>query len=266
MKHERIHGSGEPGVCVLHGGPGAPDSAARLARILGRRHQVLEPERLEPSLAAQVQGLRSDLAAWTDSSVVLVGHSWGAMLGLAFAAKHPGMVSRLVMVGCGALEARHAKGIMDLRLARLDPDQRAEVLELQQRLADPQERDKDGVMARLGTLMAVADAFDMLEAETRPGRCRFDVFQAVWSGAEALRRQGRFLDYARAVRCPVLALHGDYDPHPARGIQETLTEHVRDIRFILLENCGHTPWNERLARESFLRLLFEELEKDHPIV
>ena len=41
-----------------------------------------------------------------------------------------------------------------------------------------------------------------------------------------------------------MAIHGDYDPHPASGVKEPLSRILRDFRFILLDHCGHTPWKE----------------------
>jgi pimeloyl-ACP methyl ester carboxylesterase len=74
-----------------------------------------------------------------------------------------------------------------------------------------------------------------------------------------LRRSGRLLEMARKISSPVLAIHGDYDPHPAEGVEKPLSAVIRDFRFILLEKCGHKPWIERQARERFLAILEEEL-------
>jgi pimeloyl-ACP methyl ester carboxylesterase len=57
----------------------------------------------------------------------------------------------------------------------------------------------------------------------------------------------------------VLAIHGDSDPHPAAGVREPLSRTLPDFRFILLEKCGHMPWLERQARDTFYALLREEL-------
>jgi pimeloyl-ACP methyl ester carboxylesterase len=91
------------------------------------------------------------------------------------------------------------------------------------------------------------------------------IFQAVWEqersdarGAE-MRRSGRLLALAKQIQCPVTAIHGDYDPHPAAGVQEPLSEALPDFRFILLPHCGHKPWIERRARQEFYAFLKAEL-------
>jgi pimeloyl-ACP methyl ester carboxylesterase len=58
----------------------------------------------------------------------------------------------------------------------------------------------------------------------------------------------------------VVAIHGDYDPHPAEGVEKPLDSVLRRFRFVLLKNCGHRPWAERQARDAFYRVLEEELE------
>ena len=67
------------------------------------------------------------------------------------------------------------------------------------------------------------------------------------------------LGLADWVKCPVVALHGDYDPHPAEGVEAPLSERLDDFRFCLLQNCGHKPWIERGARAEFYRVLGREL-------
>ena len=86
-----------------------------------------------------------------------------------------------------------------------------------------------------------------------------DVFQSVWKDAAELRRSGKLVELGKHIKCPVVAIHGDYDPHPAEGVQEPLTAILERFRFILLKNCGHMPWIERQARDEFYRTLREEL-------
>ena len=58
----------------------------------------------------------------------------------------------------------------------------------------------------------------------------------------------------------MVAIHGDFDPHPAEGIRGPLDRILKDFRFILLGKCGHTPWIERMAKGIFYETLRKELE------
>jgi len=68
--------------------------------------------------------------------------------------------------------------------------------------------------------------------------------------ASQLRSGGELLNLGKKIRCPVVAIHGDYDPHPAAGVQEPLSRVLQDFHFILLKNCGHHPWFERQQKSN----------------
>ena len=62
------------------------------------------------------------------------------------------------------------------------------------------------------------------------------------------------------IECPVVAIHGDYDPHPAEGVEKPLASILKNFRFILLQNCGHKPWIEKHAKDIFYEILKQELQ------
>ncbi len=252
----RFHGKGPYGVAVVHGGPGAPGSVAAIARELARDGTgVLEPLQTRTSLDGQVQELRDVLGTHATPPAVLIGHSWGAWLALIFASRHPEAVSRLVLVSSGPFEERYVPDLERRRLERLDPAERAEFLDLLRTAGA-----EDSLFARLGQLASKADSYDEVKVETDPadaiavdGR----MFQSVWTEAASMRRTGALLEHAGRLACPVLAIHGDHDPHPEAGVDEPLKAVVGDFRFVLLERCGHYPWRERHARDRFYQVLRE---------
>jgi pimeloyl-ACP methyl ester carboxylesterase len=81
----------------------------------------------------------------------------------------------------------------------------------------------------------------------------------VWTEAAELRRSGELLQLGKLIKCPVVAIHGDYDPHPAEGVQKPLSAILKSFSFILLANCGHKPWIERQAKDKFYEFLKEQL-------
>jgi pimeloyl-ACP methyl ester carboxylesterase len=188
-------------------------------------------------------------------SALVMAHEWPT-LAVVRACMQRGWPGAAVS---GVYEARYATGILDTRLGRLDATRRQEASLLIKRLNDSAAGDKDLVMRRLGAIIAEADAYDPDPHAIEPVECRFELHRAVWSEAEELRHQGVLLELGRRIRCPVVAIHGDYDPHPAEGVREPLSRVVKDFRFILLEKCGHLPWTERQARDAFFRILQKEL-------
>lgn len=256
----RLYGQAPYRVAVIHGGPGAPGEMAPVARALSRERGILEPLQTKATIDGLLRELHDVLRAHGDGPVVLVGHSWGAWLSLLAAGRFPGLVGKVILVASGPFTEEHAAKIMETRLARLSPREQQAVYAVMRDLSDPDAQDKDALMATFGALMAKTDAFDPLpqeEANTLP--CQEHLFQSVWNEAHALRKSGELLQLVKYVRCPVVAIHGEDDAHPAQGVAEPLSLVLDAFRCILLKECGHTPWLEKRARDAFYRILRAEI-------
>lgn len=264
MNNLRAYGTPPYTVAVLHGGPGAPGSVAAVARELADEWGVLEPLQTRDSVEGQIEELRDVLSGAAQLPVALIGHSWGAMLGVLFTGRYPAMVRKLILVGSGVFTAEAARDIEATRQARMTPEQHAREAELTAALGDPAVTDKDAIMAEMGTLSEAIDSYAPLDsAEHDPDALpvSYEIYTRVWADAAARRARGELLDAARRITCPVVAIHGDYDPHPAEGIRAPLASATLDFHWYLLERCGHSPWRERFARDEFFHILREELRK-----
>jgi pimeloyl-ACP methyl ester carboxylesterase len=169
------------------------------------------------------------------------------------------MVRKLILVGAGPFEEEYAAQLTEIRLGRLTEHERGVVHDLQLSLNDPNLRDKLSVFARFGQLMSKADSFDVVQERGSAIEYHPDTYERVWSEAKELRRSGELLRMGERIQCPVVAIHGDYDPHPADGVRIPLARVLKDFRFELLPKCGHTPWLERHARDRFYETLKSEL-------
>jgi pimeloyl-ACP methyl ester carboxylesterase len=242
MKNLRKYGNAPFNIAVIHGGPGASGEMAPVACGLSSGWGVLEPIQTATSLEGQVEELKTVLENNGDLPVTLVGFSWGAIL-----------------IGSGPYEEKYAARIQDIRLSRLSDQEKTEFESIFRTLDDPATEDKDAVFARLGALASKADAYDPEINKSEKIDCRADIFQSVWPEATEVRKSGELMALASKIQCPVVAIHGDYDPHPAEGVKKPLSAVLKSFRFILLKNCGHRPWIERWAREDFFRILKDEL-------
>jgi pimeloyl-ACP methyl ester carboxylesterase len=258
MENLRVYGLKPFRVAVLHGGPGAPGEMAPVARELASITGVLEPLQTATSLEGQVRELHSVLKERGDPPATLIGWSWGAWLGYIFTARYSPFVRKLLLIGAPPYEESYAAGILPTRLSRLSEAERLEVFSLVEALNDPA-TDKNALMARFGGLMDRADSFDPLPQKNELLAYQYDINIRVWPQADEMRRSGRLLEMGKKIRCPVVAIHGDYDPHPAEGVKKPLSLVLRDFKFILLSNCGHHPWIEREAKERFYEVLKEEI-------
>ncbi|MBE0698409.1 MAG: alpha/beta hydrolase [Anaerolineaceae bacterium] len=234
---------------------------AAVARVLARQFGVLEPIQTAGSVNGQVEELRQILEEKSAWPVTLIGYSWGAWLTWITAARYPLLVRKLILVSSGPFEEGYVTRLTEARQERLTADERQEFARLLHSLSTPETEGKDGLLARLGALAEKTDSFDPIkdqaEADAHTGPSG-DIFQGVWSEAARLRRSGELLGMAFNIQCPVTAIHGDYDPHPAEGVTTPLAARLARFHFHILEHCGHTPWKERLAKQTFYNILIEE--------
>jgi len=261
VKNLRTYGSKPYNVVVVHGGPGAPGEVAPVARELSSLTGVLEPLQTKNTFEGQVRELHDVLEKHGDLPVILIGHSWGGFLSFIVTARYPSLVKKLVLIGSGPFEEKYADNIMPDRLKRLSEDDRIEAINLIEFINDPASRDKDKnrSMARLGALFAKADTCDALPQKSEALEFSEEINRRVWAEAKKLRISGELLEIGKKILCPVLAIHGDYDPHLPEGVKEPLSRTLKDFRFILLEKCGHEPWLEKFARDEFYRILKREI-------
>lgn len=268
MRNPRRYGSYPFPVAVIHGGPGAGGEMAPVARKLciGGRG-ILEPLQTAHSLQDQVKELKGILEEWADLPVTLIGFSWGAWLSFILAASYPAMVKKLVLVGSGPFQESYVPMIMQTRLSRLNKREERQVIRrfaiLDDSSKDDQERNR--ALADLGELFSRTDDFDPNECHAMDMNneiipCQADIYESVWKEASHLRQTGELLELCKRILCPVVAIHGDWDPHPYKGVSEPLQAILKSFKFILLENCGHTPWTEKKAKDRFYSILEEEID------
>jgi len=232
---------------------------APVARELSSEWGVLEPLQTANSLEGQVQELRIILEKNADPPVTLIGSSWGAMLSFILTARYPDLVKKLVLIGSAVFDAEYAAGIRETRFGRLSEVDRKEAEYLIHALNDPSVSGKNKLFARLGDIFLRCDSYSPLTLDVELLEGQYEVFQSVWMDATRIRSSRVLLELGKNIECPVIAIHGDYDPHPVEGVERPLTPILKDFRLFLLKNCGHLPWIEREASVEFYRILKDEL-------
>lgn len=251
------HGPGPVRIVAVHGGPGAAGSAGDLARALAERFGVgvLEPWQSRCSVAEQADELHEQIAGSCDAPPLVIGHSWGAWLAGLCQYSHPGTAGRLLLVGAGALDESWLGELVERRLAHFSETERVRYGFLCRALEDPEQPERDALLAELGALCESADDYEPLpDAGDGDGRCDGELYARVWPEAAALRRSGELLRRLAGADCPITVVHGREDTTPPESVIEPLRRAKAVFRGIILERCGHTPWRERHAREEFLSI------------
>jgi pimeloyl-ACP methyl ester carboxylesterase len=229
--------------------------ARELASVVG----VLEPLLTAASVDGQAEELRAVLEGNGRLPLSLIGFSWGAWLSVIFTARYPTYVNKLILLSSGPFEEKYATNIMKTRLQRLRKGERREAKALYEAMiSSTLSRDS---LTRFGQLISKADSYDPLPDESQPSPANPEVYRSVWDEASKLRNSGHLLEIARLIKCPVVAIHGDYDPHPADGVKHPLSQAIKEFRFVLLQKCGHYPWRERNTRDMFYSILNAEIRQ-----
>ena len=258
MDNLRKYGNVPYRIALIHGGPGAAGEMAQVARELSNDFGILEPIQTANTINGQIEELKNVLEKHSDFPVILLGYSWGAWLSFIFAARYPERIKKLILVSAGPFEQKYADKIMETRLSRMNEDEKSQAAALFENLQNTKTENKNRIFAKLGKLISKSDTFDSIENSDELIECRYDIFQNVWKQADQMRKSGELLKLAEKIKCPVIAIHGNYDPHPAEGVQIPLSGRIKEFRFILLEKCGHKPWIEKHAKDKFYKILKQE--------
>jgi pimeloyl-ACP methyl ester carboxylesterase len=259
LRNLRIYGEPPYSIAVIHGGPGAPGDLAPIARELSTKWGVLEPLQTKDFLEGQVLELKEVLETKANLPIILIGHSWGAFLSFILAGRYPQLVKKLILVASGPYETHYANNLMEKRLEKLSDDERAYLFSTMKELENPKLLNKDELFSRVGKLLSKADSYNQVEHDSEIIAFQFEINSKVWTEASKLRSSGNLLALGKNIKCPVVAIHGDYDSHPAEGVEKPLTRILSDFNFYLLEKCGHFPWLEIEARLNFYKILRSQL-------
>jgi proline iminopeptidase len=273
-------GRGQP-IVVLHGGPDfdhayfLPD-LDRLAdgyrliyydqRGRGKSAEHVGPD--DVSLASDIDDLDAVRQHFHLESMTLLGHSWGAVLALEYAIRHPDVVSRLILMNPAPASASDVALFRKVYLEKLGDAAMARQKEIIASRAY-QEGEPDAVIARyrihfkpafarsadyerLMTAMHAAfvsqGTTGILEARAAENSVMRDTWQV--PGYDLLPRLA-------SLKMPALVIAGDHDFIPVETVAH-IAQALPGATLVTLKNCGHFSYMEcrggvRKALDDFFR-------------
>lgn len=277
--YAREVGRGQP-VLVLHGGPDfdsaylLPDfdrlgGAVRLI-YYDQRGRGKSAERVNPgevSLGSEIADLDAVRQHFQLRNPVLLGHSWGALLALEYALRHPDRVSRLILMNPAPVSAADLAAFRRTYVENLGGEmarQRATAASAAYKAGDPaavaeryrihfknalaRPADFEKLMAAMKAAFIRQGAAGILEARAVEDR----LVAETWGlpGYDLLPK-------LRGLRIPTLVIAGDHDFIPV-SISEHIAEAIPGARLQTLRNCGHfsyleCPADVRRAFTAFFR-------------
>ena len=252
-------------MLVLHGGPAAAGDVAPVARSISGSFHALEPwQRGSGESPLTVARHISDLYEFSTnlgggSPVAILGHSWGAMLALCFAAEHPGKAGPIVLVGCGTFDQASRTTMQANIEERMSDDVRDRIRRVSAGATDP--ADQFIQIFKLTRHMFDYDPIGPYADKEEYEPFDLRAHDETWTDMQRLQDDGTYPKAFAAIESPVLMIHGQYDPHPGKMIRDSLLPHLPQLEYRELEDCGHSPWIEKSAREPFFASVCEWLER-----
>jgi len=240
-----------PEVVALHGGPSAGFRSLLPAidRLADGRKLLYYDQRgcgrsvVASNVPLDYQAHLDDLEALFDirqiERAAIIGHSWGALLGLLFGMQHPSRVDRLVLVTPAPITAEGRRQYLE-QLTRRSTE--LGILQRQRELLGSKLREKNPAEFR-------RRAFDLMLAPylkdphrsvgIEPFRIRHRVREAVW------RSLGKYdlTDAISELSIPALVVHGRSDLIPVTSSQQIAS--LLGAQLEIFEDSGHIPfWEE----------------------
>ena len=244
-------------ILILSGGPGEDiNSMQGIADELGKKYRCIMWEQRGtgrsklPTYDAStinlnaymedIEALRKQLHA---EKFIVVGNSWGMILGLAYAGTHPDAVRAVVTLGSGPITLEYLGVFSDNQYVRLGPGE----LEVRDFWKEPSREAADPDRASFERLRAatVAYFFDrkkalQMAAELDPKNYNFHVPPAF------LKAEGKYdiRPKLKTITAPVLLLQGRQDLAGEANVCEAHSL-IKNSTLTFIDKCGHMPWLEK---------------------
>lgn len=258
-------GSGPP-LVILHGGPDFNHNylLPQMDRLSGPFRLIYYDQRGRGKSSGAVAPGDVDIESEIDDldrlrrhleldTLSILGHSWGGLLAMEYATRHPARVARMILLNTGpashtdlmrareARETHEAERLAEMRAiagtsAYAEGDIAAEAAYYRRHFA--------GTLSRTEDLQAIVDRLrshftpkDILKARAIEQR----LYAQTWMspGYDLLPK-------LRRLTVPTLVVHGDRDLFPLGGTRK-VAEAISGAHLVVLNDCGHFAYLERPA-------------------
>jgi proline iminopeptidase len=256
-------GHGQP-MIVLHGGPDFDQSyllpdmdrlsdSFRLIyydqRGRGRSADGVQPE--DVTVESEVEDLDKVREHFQLSSAAVLGHSWGAVLALEYAIRHPDRVSHLILMNPAPVSKDDFTLLRKQRLEQLGGD--LDRMKAIAATAAYKEGDPDAVAAYYRIHFSAAlkrpQDLDKLLATMRASFVKEGILKAravedrLMSDTWMSAGEYDLIPKIRSLSIPTMVIYGDHEFIP-EACAAHIAEAIPKARFVKLRDCGHFSYLE----------------------
>ncbi|HSM71626.1 MAG TPA: alpha/beta hydrolase [Anaerolineales bacterium] len=189
------------------------------------------------TLADQLTDLEALQEHLEYDQIDILGHSWGGFLGMAYTARFPNKVHKLILVDSAAPKLADTLFLFK----NIFP----ETVERQNAVAFAVEMgDEDAIQSDLTEYVTMlcysAEKRDAWVAQADTTGYRHHVNQMLWQDAQRFNLNPEL----RKFRQPTLVITGRYDINVAPSVAYEIHQSIPNSRFKVFEQSGHIPWFE----------------------
>ena len=255
-------GQGQP-IIIVHGGPDfnhgylLPDmdrlsDTFRLIyfdlRGRGKSAHNVQPE--DVSIQSDVEDLDKVRDHFRLDKAAVLGHSWGGVVAMEYAVRHPKRVSHLILMNSAA--ASHADYLLFrqelLRRTPADSEEKRLLSARDQYKAGDPQTVSEYYRVHFRATLRQPELLDRLIESLRTSSSREGILKA-WAIEDRLMNQTQLasgydlLPKLKQLRLPALVIHGEHDLVPLE-CSAHIAQAVPGARLVVLKDCGHFPYIE----------------------
>lgn len=271
--HYRTVGSGAP-LLLLSGGPGFEvDYMSGIAQELGSAYKCIlleqrgtgrsrppSPTGAQMTLQLFVDDIEAVRASLNVDRLIVLGHSWGGMLAMAYAAAHPDRVRSLILVDSGGMDLSFGPIFGDNLKSRASMSERQELQKAEAEIQHASDANAlDDASVTYTRLITPYYFYDRSLADKLVPVSKDANQQRVF----ALMRGDLVNNYhvrtaMKSFSRSTLIIQGRQDPMPETVAIE-IHETIQNSQLVFIDECGHFPWIEQ--PKEFYRAVRSLLEK-----
>ncbi len=249
-------GSGPP-VVLLHGGPGLWDYLGPVAEMIDDLAIVYRYDQRacgrssggsRYTLDVAVAGLEALRRHWGHERWVLLGHSWGATLGLAYALAHPEHTLGLIYMSGTGIYADWREEFRANMQAQTSPEHEQYLLDLLARFPNASGEEAVEVTREYCIADWSTEMLDRERSKELAESVLIEGAQINWEVNKLLVKDGRRVmehsnmpERLASLNVPTLVLHGELDLRPAWAGQR-VAKAIPGARYVPLTRAAHFTW------------------------
>ncbi len=262
-----------PAVLLCHGGPGLWDYLGPVAQMIddlatvyrydqrGCGHSSAGPPWTMDMALDDIEALRR---GWNVDRWLVVGHSFGASLALAYGLSFPHQTRGIGYIAGTGIDPTWHEAYHQERRRRFTDDEHADLQQRKQQYQQARGTERCALFHEYAERLWTSDVANKHRASVlltglvdSPWLPNEDANRVLGHDVARLMETPEMRERLHNVPIPTWILHGEADPRPIRYARQ-LAALLPKAQFVPLADCGHIPWAEQpeAFRESIRQFIF----------